>query len=72
MPLKPESALRKDHGNAKARDVLQHRHFAVIAGVIKAMADPGFRAHTAEHFARELEDTNRNFDRDRFLKACGQ
>jgi hypothetical protein len=68
MPLSDHSMLVKDRRNAKA-DVLQHRHFAVIAGVI-AKLDPTIRLATAKHFANELSATNPRFDRTRFLRAC--
>jgi len=66
--LTTNSALAKDKRNAKA-DVMQHHHFAVVAGVI-AKLDPAIRLVTAKHFADELASTNPRFDRTRFLRAC--
>lgn len=70
--LKPEAALRKDRGNATARNVMEHRHYAVIAGIISTLEVEGEdqRREIAEQFARGLAQTNSNFDRARFLKAC--
>lgn len=69
--LKPEAALRKDRANRTARNVLQHRHFAVIAGIIQSFSyDHSLRRHVADRFANKLAETHSNFDRDRFIKAC--
>ena len=68
MPLTAQSALAKDRRNANA-PVMEHRHFAVIAGIV-AKIHPRIRSEIAWHFAGELLATNRNFDRDRFLRAC--
>ena len=51
-------------------DVLQRRHYELIAMIIAAMPDVE-RWFTAEHFADELERTHANFDRVTFLRACG-
>lgn len=68
MALTTESALRKDQTNAGGR--LEHRHFAVIAGIIADMPAQ-YRRDVAETFAAGLEHTNPRFDRARFLRACG-
>lgn len=69
--LKPAAALRKDSTNATTRDVLQHRHFAVIAGVIKESFGGRLRADVAKAFAEKLGETNAKFDHLRFMAACG-
>jgi hypothetical protein len=68
--LTPKSALTKDRRNANA-PVLEHRHYAVIAGII-AEIHPliPVRSAIAWHFARKLLATNPRFDQDRFLRAC--
>ena len=78
MTLTSESALRKDKRNAAGNlnGTLQHRHFAVIAGIIASMPDHAATLRTAKRsvalqFAGKLADTNQHFDRRRFLKACG-
>lgn len=69
MPkLTNASKLVKDKRNANA-DVLQHRHFAVVAGIV-AKIDASKRLEVAKHFADELASTNTRFDRTRFLRAC--
>lgn len=68
MPLTAESALRKDRLNARA-PVMEHRHFAVVAGVI-AKLSCDVRLDIARHFANELAATNPRFNRHRFLRAC--
>ena len=80
--LTQTSALRKDirsakHANGAWPGVLQHRHFAFIAGVIKAMPAhaASLRAQkrsTALAFADACASTNPRFDRARFLLACGE
>ena len=80
--LTQSSALRKDIRNAAKAGgswpgVLQHRHFAFIAGVVKAMPDhaPSLRAQKrsiALAFADACAGTNPRFDRRRFLLACGE
>ncbi len=82
MSLTIESAHRKDvrsakHANGNWPGVLQHRHFAFIAGVIKVMPDhaPSLRAQkrsTALAFADACAGTNPRFDRARFMLACGE
>lgn len=71
MPLKPEAALRKDKTNAKG-EVLQHRHFAVIAGILAELdTSPEQRITICDHFALHLSATNPRFNSSRFLAACG-
>jgi hypothetical protein len=67
--LKPEAALRKDRANARAT-VLEHRHYAVIAGIIRVGFGGDSRAVIANVFATHLAETNPKFDRARFMKAC--
>ena len=53
---------------------MTRKNFELIARVIKnadEVADEWAREALAEMFARELATTNENFNRDRFLKACG-
>ena len=68
--LNPDAAYRKDRTNAKAKNVMQHRHLAVIAGIINTRFSGLERIDTADKFAAELAKTNSNFDRERFLAAC--
>ena len=53
-------------------------HFAFIAEVIREAApyggdgsDEAFKAAMAARFAYKLKQTNPNFDRSRFMAACG-
>ena len=70
--LSPNTALTKDKRNAKNSEVMQHRHFAVVAGIIAELdVDYPQRAIIADQFARKLAATNSRFDRARFIKACG-
>ena len=72
MPLKTESANRKDLNTAKHGVELQHRHFSFIAATIAEVSDSNrLRSFMAEHFANACAATNPRFDRARFLKACG-
>lgn len=68
MPLKSETAMRKDVNSGLGE--MQHRHFATIATIIRAMPDDLFSRGVANHFAEMLKETNPRFDRARFLKAC--
>ena len=65
------TGLSKDHRSDSATG-LQHRHFAVIAGIIRDL--PGYddagRRELAEQFANRLTDTNPRFNTRRFLAAC--
>lgn len=77
MPLTPETALRKDRTQPTAPK-FQHRHFAAIAAVIAELPDDPYSPISGEGtlavaraFANALQDTNPNFDRNRFLRACG-
>lgn len=69
MALTQKSAHRKDI-NAGISP-MEHRHFATVATIIREA--PNFSEDNrslAEYFADRLADTNPNFDRDRFLRAC--
>jgi ribosomal 50S subunit-associated protein YjgA (DUF615 family) len=70
MALTKESAARKDSRTGKA--AMQHRHFATIAAIIKTYPDATSNElrQIADHFAKELADTNPNFNAERFKAAC--
>lgn len=71
MSLTSESALRKDH--TTRTPAMQHRHFAAVARVIADMdyLSDAHRWNVADDFANMLTQSNPNFDRDRFMSACG-
>lgn len=56
---------------------MQRRHFELIAETIAELADGNHPLHgqdirmIALRFANKLRATNPNFNRDRFLRACG-
>ena len=50
---------------------MQRRHYNFIAETIREIKDAGYRADVAQHFADRLRYTNPNFNRARFLEACG-
>jgi len=52
---------------------LTRQHFQLIADAIRVtnFTNPQDRIALASEFARKLADTNPNFDRTRFLTACG-
>ena len=67
--LTEKSAHRKDITTGLAD--MQHRHFATVATIIREMpVDVYGPEQVAEIFADKLALTNRNFNRDRFLRAC--
>ena len=68
MALKPDAAARKDALGAKHPATLQHRHFAVIAGILKDMREdgPGMAENIATLYNFETPD-----DRAR-AKECVQ
>ena len=70
MALTQSTAANKDANSAKEKDTMQHRHFAVVAGIIKDMP-ANQRQAVAEHFASGLRSANSKFNKARFLKACG-
>ena len=51
---------------------LQHRHFVLIADIIRDFGYPAERRRIAEHFANRLARTNPNFDRSRFVSAAAE
>lgn len=73
MPLSKEAARRKDAGTTGAPVKFQHRHFAFIARIIASNVEVAKwdNYSTALAFAGALASTNPNFDRARFLAACG-
>jgi hypothetical protein len=51
---------------------MSRKDFVLIAATIKALAiSPEDRKRVAEDFAYTLRTTNPNFNRTRFLTACG-
>ena len=50
---------------------MQRRHFELIAEIIECYGDDVQQRECALHFANYLLRTNPQFDRARFLKACG-
>lgn len=71
MPLTAQAALNKDQRAAPA--LMQHRHYATIAQIIRDMRDylqGDSHARVIEHFANSLARTNTNFNRARFIAAC--
>lgn len=70
MALSTQAAMRKDKTTAGFVE-LQHRHFAFIAAVIADIADAGQRYEMAYRFALACRGTNKAFDHDRFMRACG-
>ena len=78
MPLKPDAAARKDKLGATYPDgTFQHRHFAVVAGILASLdrdalgITDGQHADLCSDFADGLARTNTKFDRKRFIAACG-
>lgn len=72
MALSTTAALAKDKYTARTRSgTMQHRHFAAIASILAGMPDEDGRDCASRLFACELSRTNPNFNRARFLKACG-
>jgi hypothetical protein len=75
MALTQASALRKDKRSASGNlnGSLQHRHFAVIAGILadqcEHMPQKQWSA-MCNRFADQLAGTNDRFDRHRFMMAC--
>lgn len=73
MPLTKDTAHRKDLNSGICE--MQHRHFATVATIIREMKIPEtefcIRQMIATEFADRLRASNPNFDRRRFLLACG-
>lgn len=73
MPLSPRAAHRKDLSGKPA--TMTHQHFRSIAESIRKLAThPSSelaRDLVAFRFADDLARTNPNFNRVRFLAACG-
>lgn len=67
MALTTQSAHRKDLRTGYA--TLEHRHFATIAAIIRALPAGSARVDMAQHFASRLALTNPKFDADRFIRA---
>lgn len=73
MALTAQTAHRKDIRTGKAN--MEHRHFATVATIVRGMTGEdfeGLRGVVARRFADELASTNANFNRRRFLAACGE
>lgn len=72
MRVVTRSAYRsKDKRTAEGKPQLEHRHFAVVANVVKQEPNDIKRSYMANHLANGFERTNKKFDRLRFLQACG-
>jgi tryptophanyl-tRNA synthetase len=78
MTLSTQATSRKDSSTARTAE-LQHRHFAVIAAIIRNELEHvacgedqrNMVRSVADAFARRLASTNPRFNRARFLRACG-
>ena len=70
MPLSTQAAMSKDKLSGKHVE-LQHRHFSFIAAVIAEIPDRMKRLEMAFMFADACSETNKAFDRERFMRACG-
>ena len=70
MPLSSHAALAKDR--RKPNVTFQHRHFCKIAEIISDISEETERDRFATYFANKLMDTNPNFDRGRFIRACAE
>lgn len=66
--LSPRAAHRKDLSGKPAS--MTHQHFRKIAETIRSMPD-SYGAAAASDFCNALAATNPNFDRRRFMAACG-
>lgn len=54
------------------RNPMTRRHYTALAAVITNIKDPAERKAIAERAADSMGKTfNANFDRDKFLQACG-
>ena len=87
MPLSPAAAARKDRRASlnDAPPRMTHQHFAYLAALVRETVEAGRHAegsaleinngNAAWKFKFVLADalsrTNPNFDRERFLAACG-
>ena len=72
MTLSTHAALAKDKRHATGKiNTMQHRHYAIIAGILKQVIDNDTQVRMVELFARKLGEDNPNFDHLRFLRACG-
>lgn len=65
--------MPRSHSRTMSNLRLQRRHYQFIADVIKAYraGTTGWTDDIARSFADELHGTNPQFDRCRFLEACG-
>lgn len=52
-----------------SKPTFEHRHFKAIAAVIASLPQPQPN-DLAALFANALQDTNPNFNRQRFISAC--
>lgn len=52
--------------------LFQRRHYNAIAAHLREQKDEVFKWNTAHFLAEIFEDDNPNFDRDRFVQACGE
>jgi hypothetical protein len=50
---------------------MSRKDFELIAATIRSLRDDFVRAYVARAFAGQLRTTNPDFDKARFLKACG-
>lgn len=50
---------------------MTRKHFVIIARTVAKIRDMSDRINTAQDLANEFAHVNSNFDRVRFLTACG-
>lgn len=68
MALSEKAARSKDL-NASV-PVMQHRHFAFMAGCIRQIADPAARFAAYKAFVGDCSRSNHAFDQERFFDAA--
>jgi hypothetical protein len=71
MAMSAKAAHKKDLSSKPV--TMTHQHFRFVAAVLRAQMTiaPITTQPVVMHFADALRSTNPNFDRARFLAACG-
>ena len=69
--MTPANMLAKDRRTASERPTFQHRHFALVAEIIRNLPPDVNRGIVAADFVAAFSATNPRFDVRRFWVAAG-
>jgi hypothetical protein len=69
--MEPRKLIREAMKTEKTAVSWSKGHFDAVAEIIKGIKNKDIQLEVANKFAEQFIEANKNFDKERFLKACG-